>query len=155
MSSVLNTGLVAKALTYEEALQQSVGGSPFSGVDFDVSGVLDGAFAFATENPVVFAGGLVVLAVPLVFSQLLKKPKPWGVESARNAYARLGEDSSAQLIDIRPSIELRKVGSPDVRGLRKKPVPIVYKGDDKPGFLKKLASKFKDPGNTTLLILDK
>lgn len=155
LSSVLNTGLVAKALTYEEALQQSAGGSSFSGGDFDVSGVLDGVIAFATENPVVLAGGLVVLAVPLLFSQLLTKPKSWGVESAKNAYARLGEDSSAQLIDIRPSIELRKVGSPDIRGLRKKPVAIVYKGEDKPGFLKKLSLKFKEPENTTLLILDK
>jgi chitinase domain-containing protein 1 len=47
------------------------------------------------------------------------------------------------------------VGSPDIRGLRKKPVPIVYEGEDKPGFLKKLSLKFKEPENTTLFILDK
>ncbi|KAJ0042385.1 hypothetical protein Pint_17335 [Pistacia integerrima] len=66
-----------------------------------------------------------------------------------------GEDGSAQLLDIRPPSEFRQVGSPDVRGLGKKPVSIVYKGEDKPGFLKKLSLKFKDPENTTLFILDK
>ncbi|GMN42945.1 hypothetical protein TIFTF001_012143 [Ficus carica] len=153
LSSVLNAGL-AKALTYDEALQQSVGSSS-GGLDFDFNGVLDSAISFASENPVVLAGGAAVLAVPLILSQLLKSPKPWGVESARNAYARLGELSSAQLLDIRPATEFRQVGSPDIRGLGKKPVSIVYKGEEKPGFLKKLSLKFKKPEDTTLFILDK
>ncbi|KAL2468860.1 Rhodanese-like domain-containing protein 4 [Forsythia ovata] len=108
LSSFLNSGL-AKALSYDEALQQA----------------------------------------------LLSKSKPWGVESAKNAYAKLADDSNAQLLDIRASGELRQVGSPDSRGLKKKPVAVVYKGEDKPGFLNKLAPKFKEPENTTLFILDK
>ena len=154
-SSVLNSG-VAKALTYDEALQQSVGDSSSAGSgDFDVSRVLDSVIGFATENPVVIAGGAAILAVPLVLSQLLGKSKPWGVESARNAYAKLGDDANAQLLDIRPPVEFRQVGSPDIRGLGKKPVSIVYKSEDKPGFLKKLSLKFKEPENTILFILDK
>ncbi|PON51324.1 Rhodanese-like domain containing protein [Parasponia andersonii] len=152
VSSVLNSGL-AKALTYDEALQQSVGGR--SSGDFDVSGVLDSAISFATENPVIVAGGAAILAVPLILSQLLGKPKPWGVESARNAYTKLGDDSNAQLLDIRLPVEFRQVGSPDIRGLGKRPVSIVYKSEDKPGFLKKLSLKFKESENTTLFILDK
>ncbi|KAJ4728143.1 rhodanese-like domain-containing protein 4, chloroplastic [Melia azedarach] len=151
LSSVLSTGL-AKALTYEEALQQS---SDSSSSDFDASGILDGVISFTTENPVVIAGGVTILAVPLVLSQVLKKPKPWGVESARSAYAKLGEDVNAQLLDIRAPVEFRQVGSPDIRGLGKKAVSIVYKGEDKPGFLKKLSLKFKEPENTTLFIVDK
>lgn len=151
LSSVLSTGL-AKALTYEEALQQSSGSSSS---DFDASEILDGVISFTTENPVVIAGGVTILAVPLVLSQVLKKPKPWGVESARSAYAKLGEDVNAQLLDIRAPVEFRKVGSPDIRGLGKKAVSIVYKGEDKPGFLKKLSLKFKEPENTTLFIVDK
>lgn len=103
----------------------------------------------------VVAGGAAVLAVPLIVSKLLGKAKAWGVESAKNAYAKLGEDESAQLVDIRESGEIRKVGSPDIRGLKKKPVAITYKREDKPGFLKKLAFKFKEPESTTLIILDK
>ncbi|XP_060964379.1 uncharacterized protein LOC115704303 [Cannabis sativa] len=149
LSSVLNSGL-AKALTYEEALQQTVGDGS-SGE----TGVIDSAISFATENPAILAGGVAILAVPLVLSQLFGKSKPWGVESARNAYAKLGDDPNAQLLDIRPPAESRQVGSPDIRGLGKKSVSIVYKGEDKPGFLKKLSLKFKEPENTTLFVLDK
>ncbi|KAL0008465.1 hypothetical protein SO802_009967 [Lithocarpus litseifolius] len=151
-SSFLNTG-IASALSYEEALQKSVNAS--SSGDFDASGVLDSVIRFGTENPVVIAGGATLLAVSLVLSQILKQPKPWGVESAKNAYAKIGEEANAQLLDIRAPVEFRQVGCPDIRGLRKKPVSIVYKGEDKPGFLKKLSSKFKEPENTTLFILDK
>ncbi|KAF5744414.1 hypothetical protein HS088_TW08G01019 [Tripterygium wilfordii] len=151
MSSVLASGL-AKALTYEEAIQQSAS-NPTS--DFDPSGVLESLINFGTDNPVITGGGIVVLAVPLFLSQILKKPKPWGVESAKNSYAKLSDEGSAQLLDIRAPAEFRQVGSPDIRGLGKKPVSIAYKGEDKPGFLKKLSLKFKEPENTTLFILDK
>lgn len=144
----------AKALTYEEALQQSV----TSISDTGGAGVLDSITGFAAENPLIIGGGLVVLAVPLVVSQLFSKPKPWGVETAKNAYAKLGADDgigNAQLIDIRAPLEIKEGGSPDIRGLKKKAVAIAYKGEDKPGFLSKLALKFKEPENTTLFILDK
>ncbi|KAK9279556.1 hypothetical protein L1049_013235 [Liquidambar formosana] len=155
LSSVFYSG-IASALTYEEALEQSVGTFTSSGIsDFDAGGVLDSVISFGTENPAVIAGGAAILAVPLVLFQVFKKPKPWGVESAKNAYAKLSDEASTLLLDIRAPVELRQVGSPDIRGLKKKPVSIVYKGEDKPGFLKKLALKFKEPENTTLLILDK
>lgn len=151
LSSVLYTG-VARALTYEEALEQSVT-TPTS--DFDAGGFLDGVISFGVENPAVIAGGAVILAVPLVLSQVLKKSKPWGIETAKSAFAKLADDATAQLLDIRAPVEFRQVGSPDISGLKKKPVSILYKGEDKPGFLKKLASKFKEPEKTTLFILDK
>lgn len=155
LSSVLGPGAAA-ALTYEEALDQSVTTSTSGGIiEFDANGFLDRVISFGVENPAVVAGGALILVVPLVLSQLLKKPKPWGVESARNAYAKLGDDATAQLLDIRAPVEFRQVGSPDIRGLRKKPVAIPYKGGDKQAFLKKLSLKFKEPENTTLLILDK
>jgi chitinase domain-containing protein 1 len=34
-------------------------------------------------------------------------------------------------------------------------VAVPYNGEDKNGFLKKLALRFKDPENTKLIILDK
>lgn len=151
LSSVLNAG-VAGALTYEEALEQSTSTST-SGGDSD-SG-LNSVISFGTENPAVVFGGVAVLAIFLVLSQVTKKPTTFGVRSARNAYAKLGEDENAQLLDIRTPSQFRLVGTPDIRGLQKKPVCVMYKGEDKQGFLKKLALKFKEPEKTTLYILDK
>ncbi|KAH6789287.1 thylakoid rhodanese-like protein [Perilla frutescens var. frutescens] len=151
-SSFLSSGL-AKALTFDEALQQSLSSSSIS--DFDVGGVIDSAIRFAAENPIIVGGGAAVVAVPLVVAQLLSRAKPWGVESAKVAYAKLGDDANAQLLDIRSTVEIKQAGSPDIRGLKKKPLAVVYNGDDKPGFLKKLNLKFKEPGNTTLFILDR
>lgn len=154
LSAAPSAGGLAKALTYEEALgltRSSFGGS----ADFDIGQFLDGIVKFGTANPLVVGGGVAVLAVPLVLSRILENLKPWGVESARTAYAKLSDDVDAQLLDIREGRDFKEVGSPDIRGLKKKAVSITYRGNDKPGFLKKLALKFKDPGNTTLLVLDK
>lgn len=144
------SGKLASALTYEEALEQSV--TTNSAVDFDVGSVIDSIL----DNPILLFGGVAVIVVPLIVSQILGgKPKAFGVVSAKTAYAKLADDPNAQLLDIRSSKELREVGSPDIRGLKKKPASIVYKGEDKPGFLEKLPLKFKDPENTSLYILDK
>ncbi|CAN7009450.1 unnamed protein product [Brassica rapa subsp. trilocularis] len=153
LTSVLSSATApAKSLTYEEALQQSTT-SPSS---FDSDGLIDGISSFVTDNPLVIAGGVAAFAVPFVLSQVLnKKPKTFGVESAKNAYTKLGTDENAQLLDIRAAADLRQVGSPNIKGLGKKTVSAVYNGEDKPGFLKKLSLKFKDPENTTLFILDK
>nr|XP_010326928.1 rhodanese-like domain-containing protein 4, chloroplastic [Solanum lycopersicum] len=152
VSSVLNTGL-AKALTYEETIEQS---ETIPGAEFDATAVVETVTTFASENPIIIAGGFAALALPIVLFQVLgKPPKSWGVESAKTAYAKLADDAGAQLLDIRATAELREVGTPDIRGLKKKPVTVVYKAEDKTGFLKKLSLKFKEPENTTLFILDK
>ncbi|KAK4723715.1 hypothetical protein R3W88_026494 [Solanum pinnatisectum] len=154
LSSVFTTGL-AKALTYEEALQQST--TSTSTNDFDANAFVETLTDFVSDNPLVIAGGFAVLGLPFIVSQVFgKMPKPsWGVESAKKAYAKLADDESSELVDIRATVELKQVGSPDISGFMKKPVTIVYKGEDKTGFLNKLALKFKEPENTTLFILDK
>lgn len=116
LSSVLSSGF-AKALTYEEALQQSVS-TDNSDIDFDI---VDNAVKFVTENPAIIIGGFALLGLPLVLSQVFsKKPKAWGLESAKNSYSKLAEDGNAQLLDIRAAAEIKKMGSPDIRGLKKK-----------------------------------
>ncbi|CAA0816621.1 Rhodanese-like domain-containing protein 4-chloroplastic [Striga hermonthica] len=147
LSSFLSSEL-AKALTYDEALEQSIRSSAS---DFDINSFI----GFASENPIILGGGAAVVAVPVVVSRLLSKPKRWGVESAKAAYMKLGDDGSAQLLDIRATAEIKQTGSPEIRGLKKKPVAVVYKAEEKPGFLKKLSLKFKEPEKTTLFILDK
>ncbi|GER46366.1 hydroxyproline-rich glycoprotein [Striga asiatica] len=147
LSSLISSG-ISKALSYDDALQQSTDGA--SGID------LNGAITFAAENPVVIGGGMAAaVAVPLLVSQLVGKGKAWGVESARNAYAKLGEDENVQLLDVRSTVEIKGAGRPDLKGLKKKAVGIMYKGEDKVGFLDKLSLRFKEPQNTTLFILDK
>ncbi|TYH38806.1 hypothetical protein ES332_D12G135300v1 [Gossypium tomentosum] len=147
LSSVFPTTL-AKALSYDEALQQTT-------TSFSSDGVLDSVVNFISDNPTVVAGGAVALAVPLILSQVLKGSKPWGIETARSAYGKLGEDPNAQLLDIRGPKEFKDVGSPDIKGFGKKPLSIAFNGEDKLGFLKKLDLKFKEPENTTLFIIDK
>ncbi|KAM7260831.1 hypothetical protein ACFE04_026306 [Oxalis oulophora] len=164
LSGNLHTGLVlvsslmisnhhdiANALTYEEALEQSASTAT---PDIDI-GILDSVINFGSENPIVIAGGVAVLAVPLIVSQLLKQPKSFGVLSAKAAYEKLGVEENGQLVDIRGPAEIREVGSPNIKGLGKKVVAVAYKPEDKNGFLNKLALKFKKPESTTLFVLDK
>ncbi|KAL9251621.1 Rhodanese-like domain-containing protein [Drosera capensis] len=154
LSSVISTAKAAIALTYEEALEQSVTTS--SGFDLDAGGFVDTFVDTITDNPGLAFGGVAAVALPLILSQVFGgKPKKFGVESARNAYAKLADEGDAQLLDIRSLKDAMEVGRPDIRGLKKKPVFVTYRSDDKPGFLKKLALKFKNPENTTLYILDK
>ncbi|XP_047968247.1 rhodanese-like domain-containing protein 4, chloroplastic [Salvia hispanica] len=131
-----------------EALQQQ---QP----DFDVGGVIDGVIRFAAENPIIAGGGAAVVAVPLVVAQILRNTQRWGVESAKAAYAKLGDDADAQLLDIRSTAEIKQTGSPNLRGLKKKAVAVPFNRDDKLGFLNKLNIKFKEPQTTTLFVLDK
>lgn len=141
---------LAEALTYEEAIEQSVNAN--SGADFDAGSVVE----TIVNNPLIIAGGVAVVAVPLVLSQVFGgKAKNFGVQPAKTAYVKLADDPNSQLLDIRSLKDSREVGSPDIRGLKKRAISVVYRGDDKPGFLQKLSLKFKDPENTTLYILDK
>jgi chitinase domain-containing protein 1 len=80
--------------------------------------------------------------------------KPYSVVSAWAAYRRLFEETVAQLVDIRPLKDTRLSGAPDLHEAKKKAVAVPYNGEDKNGFLKKLALRFKDPENTKLIILD-
>ncbi|XP_042028348.1 rhodanese-like domain-containing protein 4, chloroplastic [Salvia splendens] len=140
LSSLLTSGSA-------EALQQQT--------DFDVGGVIDGVIRFAAENPIIAGGGAAVVAVPVVVAQILRNTQRWGAESAKAAYAKLGDGANAQLLDIRSTAEIKQTGSPNLRGLKKKVVAVPYSSDDKLGFLNKLNLKFKEPQTTTLFVLDK
>ncbi|XP_020576847.1 rhodanese-like domain-containing protein 4, chloroplastic [Phalaenopsis equestris] len=150
LSSPLCFAGISNALTYDEVL-----GFSTSSNDFDFARIVDGIVKFGAENPLIVAGGVAVVLVPVIISQTLGRSKSWGVESAKSAYAKLAEDEGVQLLDVREGKELKEVGSPDLRGLKKKAVAISFRREDKAGFLKKLSLKFKDPGNTTLIVIDK
>lgn len=148
---------LAAPLSYEETLRLSTdsgggGGGEFALPDLGLGGVLD----FVAQNPLVAAAGVAAVALPLVLAQVLGgASKPYGVVSAAAAYRALVEEPGAQLVDIRPPGDARQSGAPDLREAKKKAAAVPYDGEDKNGFLKKLSLRFKDPENTTLVILDK
>ncbi|KAL6889022.1 hypothetical protein ACP4OV_010048 [Aristida adscensionis] len=159
---------LAAPLSYEDALRLSTdaggggGGDGLALPDLGLDGValpdlgLDGVVGFVAQNPLVAAAGVAAVALPLLLSRVLGgASKPYSVVPARAAYQRLIEEPGAQLVDIRPLKDARAAGAPDLREARKKAVAVPYDGEDKNGFLKKLALRFKDPENTTLIILDK
>ncbi|KAF8676665.1 hypothetical protein HU200_046900 [Digitaria exilis] len=149
---------LAAPLSYEEMLRLSTDS------DSDLGGFalpdlgLDGLADFVSENPLVVAAGVAAVALPLLLAQLLGGgggSKPYSVVSARAAYQRLLEEPAAQLVDIRTRKDAQEDGAPDLREAKKKVVAVPYSGEDKNGFLKKLALRLKDPENTILIILDK
>ncbi|XP_051143689.1 rhodanese-like domain-containing protein 4, chloroplastic [Andrographis paniculata] len=153
-SIAISASNLAKALSYEEALQQTVSGG--GGGDFDIAGVFDSFTSFAADNGVIIGGVAAILAAPLAVAQLIGgKPKAWGVVNAKTAYEKLGEDPEAQLVDIREPSEMKEVGSPDIRGLKKSAIAVGFRREDKAAFLNFLSLKMKDPQNTTLFVLDK
>ncbi|KAF8748784.1 hypothetical protein HU200_012842 [Digitaria exilis] len=159
---------LAAPLSYEEMLRLSTdsdsgaGGFALPGLDLGGFALpdlgLDGLADFVSENPLVVAAGVAAVALPLLLAQLLGGgggSKPYSVVSARAAYQRLLEEPAAQLVDIRTRKDAQEDGAPDLREAKKKVVAVPYSGEDKNGFLKKLALRLKDPENTILIILDK
>ncbi|RCV04602.1 hypothetical protein SEVIR_1G013200v4 [Setaria viridis] len=152
---------LAVPLSYEEALRLSSDsggdGGEFALTLPDLG--LDGLVDFVTENPIVIAASVAAVALPLLLGQLLGGggggSKSYAVVSARTAYQRLLEEPGVQLVDIRALKDAREAGAPDLREAKKKAAAVPYNGEDKNGFLKKLALRFKDPENTTLIIIDK
>lgn len=156
LSALYNPARTASALTYEEALQQGVSSSPTEAAaesDLGLNGVTDAVLSFATENSVAIIAGVVLVGLPLVLTRILSNPQTWGTVSAEDAYSKLGDDPEAQLVDIRTLEDIKEVGSPDIRSLKKRVTQIVYEDDE--SFLQRVSAKFKDPDSTTLYILDK
>ncbi|XP_074334168.1 rhodanese-like domain-containing protein 4A, chloroplastic isoform X2 [Apium graveolens] len=74
--------------------------------------------------------------------------------SAINAFRKLRDDPSAQLLDIRDDKSLRTLSSPILKILNKNVLQVEYNERDEDGFVKKVLDNFRDPANTTICILD-
>ncbi|KAL1834954.1 hypothetical protein ACET3Z_004605 [Daucus carota] len=74
--------------------------------------------------------------------------------SAINAFRKLRDDPSVQLLDIRDQKSLRTLSSPILKILNKNVCQVEYIEKDEDGFVKKVLDCFGDPANTTICILD-
>lgn len=75
--------------------------------------------------------------------------------SAINAFKKLQNDPTAQLLDIREDKSVAYLGSPNLKLLSKKAVQVQFREEDEEGFVKRVLQNFGDPANTALCILDK
>lgn len=107
---------------------------------------------FFNRYPYFVAGVTFIwlIVIPVV-EEFLKKYK---FLSAINAFGKLRDDSSAQLLDIRDEKSLGLMGSPSLRMFNKDVAQVTYTEGDEDGFLKKVMEKFGDPSNTVICILD-
>lgn len=108
---------------------------------------------FFNRNPFFVAGVTFVwlVVVPLT-QEYLKKSK---FISAIDAFRKLRDDPNAQLLDIRDDNSLAYLDSPNLKILNKGVVKVQFSQDDEDGFLKSVSTKFSDPKNTTVCVLDK
>ncbi|XP_041989417.1 rhodanese-like domain-containing protein 4A, chloroplastic [Salvia splendens] len=91
-----------------------------------------------------------LVAIPLVeeYSQKYK------FISAINAFKKLQDDPTAQLLDIRDDKSVASLGSPNLKILNKNAVQVSFREGDEQGFVKRVLDKFGEPNNTTVCILD-
>ncbi|GER55004.1 thiosulfate sulfurtransferase GlpE [Striga asiatica] len=74
--------------------------------------------------------------------------------SAINAFKKLQEDPSCQLLDIRDVKSLAVLGSPNLKILRKSVAQVQFREGDEDGFVKRVLKIFEEPSDTTVCILD-
>ncbi|PIN17481.1 hypothetical protein CDL12_09859 [Handroanthus impetiginosus] len=74
--------------------------------------------------------------------------------SAINAFKKLQNDPSCQLLDIRDSKSLAYLGSPNLKILNKSAVQVEYREGDEDGFVKTVFENFGEPADTTVCIID-
>lgn len=75
--------------------------------------------------------------------------------SAIDAFRKLRDDPSAQLLDIRKKKSLKYLKSPNLTILNKDVLQVQYYEGDEDGFVKKVLESFGDPASTVVCVLDK
>ncbi|KAA8543586.1 hypothetical protein F0562_021668 [Nyssa sinensis] len=107
---------------------------------------------FFNRNPFFVAGVTFIWLVVIPLTQeYLQKFK---FISAINAFRKLRDDPSSQLLDIRDKKRLAYLGSPNLKILNKSVVQVEFREADEEGFVQKVLENFPEPTNTTICILD-
>ncbi|PIA40179.1 hypothetical protein AQUCO_02500109v1 [Aquilegia coerulea] len=118
----------------------------------DLEAILVSIDDFFNRNPFFVSGVTFIWLVVIPLTQeYLRKYK---FISAVDAFQKLRNDPNSQLLDIRDKKSLLYLGSPNLKILNKKTIQVQFLEGDQEGFVKNVLKNFKDPGNTTICILD-
>ncbi|KAG5567170.1 hypothetical protein RHGRI_002656 [Rhododendron griersonianum] len=108
---------------------------------------------FNNRNPFFVAGVTFIwlVVIPLTEEYFQK----YKFISAIDAFRKLRDDPSTQLLDIRNSKSVRYLGSPNLKIVGKAVAQVEFRKGDEDGFVKMVLEKFAEPANTVICILDK
>ncbi|KAJ8561468.1 hypothetical protein K7X08_033945 [Anisodus acutangulus] len=120
----------------------------------NIEAILVSIDEFFNKYPFFVAGVTFIwlVVIPLVEEYLQK----YKFISAVDAFGKLRDDPSWQLLDVRDNKSLAYLPSPNLRMLNKSVMQVEFRqGDeDEDAFVKRVFHNFNDPQNTTLCILD-
>lgn len=107
---------------------------------------------FNNRNPFFVAGVTFIwlVVIPLTEEYFQK----YKFISAIDAFRKLRDDPSTQLLDIRNSKSVRYLGSPNLKIVGKAVAQVEFREGDEDGFVKMVLEKFAEPANTVICILD-
>ncbi|KAH0636323.1 hypothetical protein KY285_036069 [Solanum tuberosum] len=107
---------------------------------------------FFTKYPFFVAGVTFIwlVVIPLAEEYLQK----YKFISAVEAFAKLRDDPTSQLLDIRDNKSLAYLPSPSLRMFNKSVMQVEFRQGDEDAFVKSVFQKFNDPQNTTLCVID-
>jgi len=108
---------------------------------------------FNNRNPFFVAGVVFVwlVVIPLLEEYVFKKYKP---VSAIDAFRKLRDVPEAQLLDIRRGKSVRFMAPPNLKLVEKSAVQVEFDEEDEKGFVKEVLTRFPDPANTVVCVLD-
>ncbi|KAF6162340.1 hypothetical protein GIB67_008469 [Kingdonia uniflora] len=127
---------------------------PSDGVSskINVESVLVSIDEFFNRYPFFVAGVTFIWLVVIPLTQeYLKKFK---FLSALDAFRKLRDDPNSELLDIRDKKSVGYLGTPNLKVLKKSGIQIEFSEGQEERFVKKVLESFKDPGNTTVCVLD-
>lgn len=108
---------------------------------------------FFNRNPFFVSGcAFVWLIVIPVAEYYLKKYK---YIFAIDAFRKLRDDPTVQLLDIRDAKAVAALESPSLNYMNKGVVQVEFDAANEAAFVKKVKESFKDPESTSICILDK
>ncbi|XP_047323636.1 rhodanese-like domain-containing protein 4A, chloroplastic [Impatiens glandulifera] len=107
---------------------------------------------FFNRYPFFVAGVTFIwlVVIPLTEEYLQK----YKFISSINAFKKLKNDPSTQLLDIRDDKSLQYMGSPNLKIMNKNALQVEFVEGDEDGFVKKVLEKFPQPADTVICILD-
>ncbi|XP_073156000.1 rhodanese-like domain-containing protein 4A, chloroplastic isoform X2 [Henckelia pumila] len=91
-----------------------------------------------------------LIAIPLTEEYLQK----YKFVSAINAFRKLQDDPSCQLLDIRDRKSLAYLNSPNLKILNKSVLQVEFRLGDENGFVKNVLKNFEEPANATVCVID-